>query len=174
MADNYANGDYSSGVEQDKLQAELQKYDEGITVTESEDGEDLIVKFPNGNEYTVKKDGTIEGPTTSNSEDDGKNPPTSLPSTPDTTPWLPTGTKSTEGDLNSGLVIKDANDNEWVWVEVPKSIYKNKSYNDGTEPTGETDYDNITRVLKKYANSYTSTNYADEHYDKCPLDQRNI
>ncbi len=172
MSDNYANGNYGAGVTQGQLEAELKKYDDGIIVEPDE--EDLKVKFPNGNVYTVKKDGTIEEPTTSKSENDEKNPPTSLPSTPETTPWLPTGTKSTEGDLDKGLVIIDKNDNEWVWVEVPKSIYKNEDYNTAGEPLGEEDYDKIEKVLKEYANSYTSTDYVDEYYDNCPLDQRNI
>ena len=46
-----------------------------------------------------------------------------LPTEEGTTPYLPNGTFSyKEGNLNTGLVIKDQNDNEYVWVEVPTTI----------------------------------------------------
>ena len=48
-----------------------------------------------------------------------------LPSTEETTPYYPDDDcKYVEGDLNSGLVIADKNENEYVWIEVPKSITK--------------------------------------------------
>ena len=28
-----------------------------------------------------------------------------------------------EDDANNGIVIKDQNNNEWVWIEVPKQQY---------------------------------------------------
>ena len=42
----------------EQLEAELKKYDNGITV--EQDGENFKVTYPNENVYTVKKDGTIE------------------------------------------------------------------------------------------------------------------
>ena len=54
----------------------------------------------------------------------------SLPTGTGTTPYLPNSTFSKkEGDLATGLVIKDNNDNEYVWVEVPTTIYDNTTYN---------------------------------------------
>ena len=54
----------------------------------------------------------------------------SLPSRAETKPYFPNSTFSyKEGDLSTGLVIKDSNDNEYVWVEVPKTIYDNTTYN---------------------------------------------
>ena len=48
-----------------------------------------------------------------------------LPSRDETKPYFPNSTFSyKEGDLNSGLVIKDSDGNEYVWVEVPKQYIK--------------------------------------------------
>ncbi len=75
-------------------------------------------------------------------------------------------------DVDKGIVIRDEQQNEWVWIEVPKSIYKNPDYTKEGEPSGETDYDKITKVLKAYADPYTkgsasqSYNWTDEWYDK--------
>ena len=41
-------------------------------------------------------------------------------------PWLPTATAEIlSNNIEEGLVIKDEKDNEWVWVEVPKTITAN-------------------------------------------------
>ena len=34
---------------------------------------------------------------------------------------MPTNATILESDANKGIVIKDQNNNEWVWVEVPKT-----------------------------------------------------
>ena len=82
-------------------------------------------------------------------------------STKDTAPYYPDYTFTmVEGtDLSSGLVIKDASGNEYVWIEVPRSLYNNKTYNTETstadkKPSSSTDYDKIEYCLKKYANYY--------------------
>ena len=43
--------------------------------------------------------------------------------TEDTNPAgvVPENSTVVEADANKGIVIKDKNDNEWVWVEVPKT-----------------------------------------------------
>ena len=51
-----------------------------------------------------------------------------------------------EGDANKGIVIKDSNDNEWVWVEVPKTVYE--------ENITESDYESIYKALDKYSSDY--------------------
>ena len=100
-----------------------------------------------------------------------------VPVTPtaDTAPFYPdeTFTKEEETDLDNGLVIKDASRNEYVWIEVPKSLYANSSYNTETttgdkKPSSSTDYDKIEYCLHKYTDyyrngtSYTDTYYSDE------------
>lgn len=51
-----------------------------------------------------------------------------IASTSETTPFLPNPSKNeiTNNDLSTGLTIKDENQNEWVWIVVPKSanVYK--------------------------------------------------
>ena len=71
----------------------------------------------------------------------------------------PSGTTVIEGDANKGIVIKDSNDNEWVWVEVPKDI---------TE--GMTTDAEIEIALQTYAGDYREgktgqgCNWTDEWY----------
>src|SRR5574344_2742883 len=82
---------------------------------------------------------------------------TSLPQTANTKPYLPTGFTQVSGtDLNTGLVVKDVAENEYVWIEVPKSIF--------TTATSETDYTKITADLKTYTTDYKSTTYLDIYY----------
>ena len=115
-----------------------------------------------------------------------------LPSTEDTTPYYPDGTfsKVSRTNLSNGLVIQDANKNEYVWIEVPKSLYNNEAYNTETttadktpysttnfekyntetttadkKPASSTDYDNIEYCLHKYTDYYRNgTSYKDKYY----------
>ena len=83
----------------------------------------------------------------------------SLPTGTGTTPYLPNSTFSKkEGDLSTGLVIKDSNDNEYVWVEVPTTIYDN---NGAKKPSDSEDYTNIEACLKAYTTDYASSSYSD-------------
>ena len=70
-----------------------------------------------------------------------------------------------ENTLKDGLVIIDKNGNEWVWVEVSKSIYDNEEYytNGATKPTSSEDYTNIEKIMQNYASKYRSS-YTDEWY----------
>ena len=88
----------------------------------------------------------------------------SLPKGTGTTPYLPNSTFSKkEGDLATGLVIKDSNDNEYVWVEVPTTIYDNTTYNNNgaNNPSDSEDYTNIEACLKSYTKDYSNSNYSD-------------
>ena len=74
-----------------------------------------------------------------------------------------------EGDANKGIVIKDSNDNEWVWVEVPKTVYE--------ENITESDYESIYKALDKYSSEYRkgsdkqiNLNVIDEWYEGCGID----
>ena len=124
------------------------------------------------NELNEWLDGKINGTT---GGDD--NPSTSkLPSTDDTTPYYPdeTFTKDPDTNLDNGLVIKDSIGNEYVWIEVPKSLYANSSYNTETttgdqKPSSSTEYDKIEYCLHKYTDYYrrnksgTLTSYTDTY-----------
>ena len=100
-----------------------------------------------------------------------------LPRTKDTVPYYPDDTfeKDPDTNLNDGLVIRDSNGNEYVWIEVPKSLYADSSYNTKTttadqKPTKSTDYDKIEYCLHKYTDYYrrdkngTLTSFKDTYY----------
>ena len=61
-----------TGVTESQLQTELQKYDNGIIVTEDQENNNFKVTFPSGNEYIVESNGIITGPT--NSQVDNHSP----------------------------------------------------------------------------------------------------
>ena len=72
-----------------------------------------------------------------------------------------------ENTLEDGLVIIDKNGNEWVWIEVPKSIYENEEYytNGATNPTSSEDYTNIEKIMQNYAAKYRGS-FTDEWYSE--------
>ena len=87
-----------------------------------------------------------------------------------TKPYLPSSDFSVlEGTtLANGLVVKDKQGNEYVWVEVPTNIYDNEAYNKETnagdkKPARKEDTDKIEYCLKKYARAYREDGYADEY-----------
>ena len=85
-----------------------------------------------------------------------------LPKEEGTTPYLPNDTFSyKEGNLSTGLVIEDTNNNEYVWVEVPKTstVYSTA----GTNITNFTDgeYTKIENDLKTYTSDYKADDYSD-------------
>ena len=65
------------------------------------------------------------------------------------------GMTQTNGDEDTGIVATDNKNNEWVWVEVPKSIY--------TTAKSDTDYTNIYNDMKTYTNSYKNNSYTDTY-----------
>ena len=89
-----------------------------------------------------------------------------LPETSDTKPFLPDGATVTNNDLNTGVTIRDVNGNEWVWIEVPKSIYTNTEYNGGTAPTSSEDYEKIESVMQEYAKDYKQSGFEDKWYSE--------
>ena len=89
-----------------------------------------------------------------------------LPTGTGTTPYLPNSTFSKkEGDLATGLVIQDANQNEYVWVEVPTTIYDNTTYNNNGayKPSNSEDYIYIVACLEAYTDDYENSSYDDEN-----------
>ena len=83
-----------------------------------------------------------------------------LPSTDETQPYLPDDNSTViEDDLEKGVVVKDGNDNEWVWIVVPKSVTASST----------TDGD-IENALIGYATKYRSS-YTDTWYEGCGLSQ---
>ena len=89
-------------------------------------------------------------------------------------PWLPTANAEIiNNNIEEGLVIKDEDKDEWVWIEVPKTIYTDSQYTTDLtvntqgkkKVTSETDYDGIYKVLNRYAATYRY-NWKDEWYDR--------
>ena len=77
--------------------------------------------------------------------------------TAETAPYFPDNTfTKKEGTIDTGLVIKDASGNEYVWVVVPKSLYNNIKYNSNNakKPSSSTDYANIEYCLQQYTATY--------------------
>lgn len=84
---------------------------------------------------------------------------------------IPEGFKISMADtmntVKKGLVVKDENDNEWVWIEVPEDVF--------TTANNDTDYEKIKADLIEYAKDYRkgSNNqdydWDDEWHDGCGL-----
>ena len=86
--------------------------------------------------------------------------------TAETAPYFPDNTfTKKEGTIDKGLVIQDANENEYVWVVVPKSLYNNAAYNNNTKnrPSSSTDYANIEYCLQQYTATYRKDGWSDTH-----------
>ena len=79
---------------------------------------------------------------------------------------MPSGATVVEADGSKGIVIKDTNNNEWTWIEVPKSIYNNSAYytNGASKPADKTDHDNIEKIMQNYATDYRNSSRKDEFY----------
>ncbi len=69
--------------------------------------------------------------------------------------------------VSQGLVIKDKNENEWVWISIPEKIFKTAR--------ADTDYDNIKADLIEYAKDYRKggstqeVEWEDKWYDGCGI-----
>ena len=89
-----------------------------------------------------------------------------------TKPYLPGSDFSVlEGTtLANGLVVRDGAGNEYVWVEVPTSIYDNETYNTETEtgdkkPANKEETNKIEYCLKKYTSLYSQSGFSDEYIE---------
>ena len=85
----------------------------------------------------------------------------------ETEPYLPSDDfhYDTSTSVDTGLVIKDASGNEYVWVVVPKSLYNNTVYNSNNakKPSSSTDYANIEYCLQQYTATYRIDGWSDTH-----------
>ena len=85
--------------------------------------------------------------------------------TDETIPFLPGPSKCiiTNNDLSTGLTIKDEDDNEWVWIEVPKSV-----------TSSATTDEQIKDALRSYCSDIFTDGigtYEDTWYNGCGLSQ---
>ena len=85
---------------------------------------------------------------------------------PETVPYLPSDDfhYDTSTSIDTGLVIKDANGNEYVWVVVPRTIAVYKTTGLGKTTFTDADYTSIENDLKEYTKTYRgSTSYSDTY-----------
>ena len=116
-----------------------------------------------------KINGSSGGNTTGGNTTEGDdNPSTSdLPSTDNTIPYYPdnTFTKVEGTDLSNGLVIQDGSENEYVWIEVPKTAEVYPTAGLKITSFAEDEYTAIETDLHTYTNYYRSgISYKDEYY----------
>ena len=80
---------------------------------------------------------------------------------------VPAGSTVIEPDASKGIVIKDKNNNEWVWIEVPKDTAFSGLTIDTTNTLTEQNYTDIKNKLIAYAKKYREGyNWTDEWYAK--------
>ena len=159
------------------LEAEINKIS-GATITKSAENNLPWTVKKGSYEVTITADGVTTNTTGKNDgKDDGKKDDeakidygTKKP-TEDTrtvieqaTAAKPEGsTIDSSTNETTGIVMIDSNQNEWVWVEVPATVF--------TSATSSTDYDNIKADLIAYASDYRSSSYTDTWYNGCGLEQ---
>ncbi len=163
----------TASIDLKTLDEEINKIS-GTTITKSADNNLPWTVKKENNEVTITADGTITSNTTG--KDDGKK---------DEDTKIDYGTKKPEEDTRTvieqataakpdgstidsttnektGIVMTDSNQSEWVWVEVPATVF--------TSATNSTDYDNIKADLISYASDYREgkkgqgCNWNDEWY----------
>ena len=71
-----------------------------------------------------------------------------------------------ENTLSDGLVIIDANGNEWVWIEVPESEMPS-----GLTFENDMDYETLETALQTYTKDYRKTGFTDVWYKGCGLEE---
>ena len=150
------------------LETELNKIS-GVEITKSANNELPWTVKKGSYEVTITAEGTITTNTTgkddSKKDEDTKIDYGTKKPAEDTrtvieqaTSAKPEGsTIDSNTNSDTGIVMIDGNQNEWVWVEVPATVF--------TSATSSTDYDNIKADLIAYAKDYRS-NYTDEWYAK--------
>ena len=85
--------------------------------------------------------------------------------TAETAPYFPDNTfTKKEGTIDAGLVIQDANENEYVWVVVPRTTAVYAKTGLGKTTFTDADYTSIENDLKEYTKTYRgSTSYSDTY-----------
>ena len=139
------------------LEDEINKIS-GTTITKSADDKLPWTVKKGSYEVTITEDGTITTNTTG--KDDGKKdePVVESEVMKQAKAAKPEGsTIDPNTNEDTGIVMIDSNGNEWVWVEVPSTVFTNAK--------NSTDYDNIKTDLITYAKDYRSS-YTDEWYAK--------
>ena len=86
---------------------------------------------------------------------------------PETVPYLPSDDfhYDTSTSIDTGLVIKDGKENEYVWVVVPRTTAVYKTTGLGKTTFTDADYTSIENDLKEYTKTYRNgTEHSDTWY----------
>ena len=86
---------------------------------------------------------------------------------PETVPYLPSDDfhYDTSTSIDTGLVIKDGKENEYVWVVVPRTAAVYKTTGLGKTTFTDADYRSIETDLKNYTSTYgTTDDFSDTWY----------
>ena len=86
---------------------------------------------------------------------------------PETVPYLPSDDfhYDTSTSVDTGLVIKDASGNEYVWVVVPRTTAVYATTGLGKTTFTDADYTSIENDLKEYTKTYRgNTDFSDVYY----------
>ena len=138
----------TSSINLKMLETELNKIS-GATITKSTDDKLPWTVKKENYEITITEEGTISNNTDESDEDSEIMKQARLA--------MPTGAYiDTNTNEDTGIVMIDSNKNEWVWIEVPTTVFANA--------TSSTDYDNIKADLIAYVKDYTNSRYIDEWY----------
>ena len=137
------------------LEAEIGKI-KGTEITKNGTENDLPWTVKKGSyEVTITEDGNTSNIEKDNDDDVMENAKKAMPTG---------GTIDKNTNAKTGIVMIDSNQNEWVWIEVPATVF--------ASATSSTDYDNIKADLIAYASDYrSSSSYTDTWYNGCGLEQ---
>ena len=134
------------------LETELNKIS-GAEITKSANNELPWTVKKGSYEVTITADGVT---TNTTGKDDSKKDEDTRTVIEQATEAKPEGsTIDSATNENTGIVMIDGNQNEWVWVEVPATVF--------TSATSSTDYDKIKADLIAYASDYRKS-WTDEWY----------
>mgnify|MGYP004654764135 CR=1 FL=1 len=161
----------TASINLETLDEELNKIS-GATTTKSADGKLPWTVRKKVYEVIIAEDGTITTNTIGRDDENGNGTNKPIEDTrtviEQATEAKPDDDSTIENtDEDTGIVMIDSNGNEWVWVEVPATVF--------TTAKNSTDYDNIKADLIAYASDYREGrkeqgyNWTDEWYDGCGL-----
>ena len=129
----------------------------GITIAALSGDNGILTRAKEAKEKTEQAQ-KEDKQTVSNMEDMLENIEFKNINTEDTKPGkaLPANVTILENNGNKGIVIKDQNNNEWVWIEVPKTTVFADLIIDTTTELTEQDYNSIRDKLIEYVEIYKS------------------
>ena len=130
--------------------------------TKSAEASENDLKGMNG--LVSEMEGALAGNGSGNGGAGGSGTDTKVPA--ETAPYFPDSTfTKKEGTIDTGLVIKDASGNEYVWVVVPRTTAVYATTGLGKTTFTDADYTSIENDLKEYTKTYRNgTEHSDTWY----------